>query len=91
MDVIAIIDRTIDGVARTAGEAFELPDDTDLIVKGVVRAANPVAEASAPVGDGQSRPIGWVGRERRREPVEDPATAVVAPRRTSERRGGSKK
>lgn len=81
MDVIATIDRTIDGIARKAGDSFELPDDTDLIDKGVVRAANAVARR-APVPS--EPPVGWVGRQRAAA-TDDPAETIIAPQRVSER------
>lgn len=62
MDVIANIDRTIDGVSRRAGERFSLPDDTDLVTLGVVRAANPPA-AGAPEA-AEDYPPGYQGLRR---------------------------
>jgi hypothetical protein len=67
MDVIANIERTIDGVRRRAGERFELPDDSDLVALGVVRDANPPPPAVPEVPE--DYPPGFQGLRRNRPAV----------------------
>lgn len=71
MDVIANIDRTIDGVKRKAGERFTLPDDSDLVAKGVVRDAS-LPSVATPDVPGEYPP-GFQGL--RRKPSDAPAAA----------------
>lgn len=64
MDVIANIERTIDGVKRRAGERFALPDDSDLVALGIVRDANPPAPVAPEVPE--DYPSGYQGLRRKR-------------------------
>ncbi len=76
MDVIANIDRTIDGEPRRAGERFTLPDDTDLIALGVVRAANPPA-AVAPEA-AEDYPPGYQGLRRAPKAADEAVREIEA-------------
>lgn len=76
MKVIAIIRRTIDGVARKPGdEPFDLDDDFagELIEQGVVADANPKAPVAVAAADEVEHPVGYVGRHS--GTVEEPVAA----------------